>query len=46
MTYGEVLVMLGAVFMGGSVILGIIFSIYFSIRKKYLNRKLYEKYGL
>lgn len=34
MTYGEVLVMLGAILMGGSIILGIVFSVYFSIRKK------------
>lgn len=46
MTYGEVLVMVGAILMGGSIILGIAFSVYFSIRKKHLNRKLYEKYGL
>ncbi len=46
MTYGQIILMMGILLVGGAIIIAVLFSIYYSIRKKYLNKRLYEKYGL
>lgn len=46
MTYGETLLVMGIVAVAAGILLFFAGMIYYSIKKKKIRKKIYEKYGL